>query len=115
MKITIYVWSIDDEDANFKLIKTTFNQKIKSRNTDIIVDDGFFCMGIFLSFAHTYLFHIWVDFFSTQKPTVPEIVHINIAILSSHVHKLILYNFVYLVVKKNHLLSAKCAILYNGS
>lgn len=43
MKITIYVWSIDDEDANFKLIKTTFNQKIKSRNTDIIVDDGFFC------------------------------------------------------------------------
>lgn len=36
----------------------------------------------------------------TQKPTVPEIVHINIAILSSHVHKLILYNFVYLVVKK---------------
>lgn len=42
-EITIYVWSIDDEDANFKLIKTTFNQKIKSRNTDIIVDDGFFC------------------------------------------------------------------------
>lgn len=37
------VWSIDNEDANFKLIKTTFNQKIKPRNTDIIVDDGFFC------------------------------------------------------------------------
>lgn len=100
MKIAIYVWSIDDEDANFKLIKTTFNQKIKPRNTDIIVDDGFFCWWIFLSFAHTYLFHIWVDFFSTQKPTVPDFVHINIAILSSHVHKLILYNFVYLVVKK---------------
>lgn len=27
MKITIYVWSIDDEDANFKLIKAIFNIK----------------------------------------------------------------------------------------
>lgn len=44
MKITIYVWSIDDEDANFKLIKAIFNiKKIKPRNTDIIVDDSFFC------------------------------------------------------------------------
>lgn len=38
MKITIYVWSIDDEDANFKLIKAIFNIK---KITDIIVDDGF--------------------------------------------------------------------------
>lgn len=29
MKITIYVWSIDDEDANFKLIKAIFNIKKK--------------------------------------------------------------------------------------
>lgn len=44
MKIIIYVWSIDDEDVNFKLIKVIFNiKKIKLRNIDMIVDDGFFC------------------------------------------------------------------------
>lgn len=45
MKIIIYVWSIDDEDVNFKLIKVIFNIKknYKLRNIDIIVDDGFFC------------------------------------------------------------------------
>lgn len=29
MKIIIYVWSIDDEDVNFKLIKVIFNIKKK--------------------------------------------------------------------------------------
>lgn len=62
MKITIYVWSIDNEDANFKLIKTTFNQKIKPRNTDIIVDDVSSANGYFCHLhIPTYFIYGWIS------------------------------------------------------
>lgn len=51
MKIIIYVWSIDDEDVNFKLIKVIFNIK---KIIDIIVDDGF--LYIFIYFKYGWIF-----------------------------------------------------------